>query len=364
MVLFPDTLVQQTLRMPGASHSFFKQICEPDGLEIRSWLGEITERQVEPLQQRALDMLTSLDNRRFFQAYAEMSTLASLERAGWHATGYSAPHIEVQHPELGAFRLGVMALLQQRRPGGEEELHRILIRSLSRLHAKQRFALLIRRWLPPELDPEPVRRALELWLAQVAHGQWQGRYATYEDERISLEFSLTGEEVTGDQSPLAFCMGPFFAHRMMEAIEPRVVAELDRYVASPHRRQPLLLACVTDQPWQLNDSYLLDFLYGRPDAIYMDERGLSREYSGSPGVCVFRDPLYPFLSGVWMLDRHPVQSMDARLRVCINPWAQSRLEARHVAWRCFTSHPEGRPEGRSSHLSWQEGIGTRLGSLP
>lgn len=360
MVIFPDSLLQQTLQMPGADHSFFKQICSPEGAAVRGWLQNQADQQPEALQQRAVEALTSLDNRRFFQGYAEIAALSALARTGWRPLRHEAPHLLVQHPEIGQARLAVLALLQQRRPGGEEELHRALSRSLSRVHARHRFAVLIRRWLPPALDPEPVRRALEVWLARVASGQWQGRYATYEDESISLEFSLTGEQVTGDQPPLAFCMGPFFAHRMMEAVEPRVVAELDRYVASPHRRQPLILACVTDQPWQLNDSYLLDFLYGRPDAISMDERGLIRTYSAGTGVCVFRDPLYPFVPAALFIDRDPAATPDLRVRACLNPWAATRLEPAHLAWRCFAPLPGGPP----GQLAWQEGAGTRLGPMP
>lgn len=357
MELFPERLVQQTLRMPGATHSYLKHLCLPEAEGVRRGVESVVQRQPSELAERWTEMLLSLDNRRFFQAFAELGCVASLEVAGWKPLGYRGGYVEVQHPARGTFNLAVLALLQQRRPGGEEALHARLMDGLGRISARHRFAVLIRRWLPPDLDPEPVRRALELWLAQVAHGQWEGRYATYEDERLSLEFCLTGEATSPGQSPLAFCMGPFHGHRTMEALEPRAIAELDRYASSGNRRVPMLLAFVTDQSWLMNDGYLLDFLYGRPDAIRVED-GVHHDYSGGNAVCVFRDPLYPFVSGVWLMDRQPTLSLEQmRLRVCLNPWAGQPLTANDVAFRCFA---EDSRAGTLRSMRWFPGLGNKL----
>lgn len=364
MELLPSRLVQQTLRMSGSGHSYLKQLCLPEAALLREDLGRRLDSLPAVLQDRYSEMLVSLDNRKFFQAFSEVTVLGALQESGWLVRGWASPYVQVEHPARGSFSLSVLAFLQQRRPGGEEGLHQRLVESLGRVSARNRFAVLVRRWLPPDLDPEPVRRALELWLAQVSHGQWQGRYATYEDERLALEFCLTGESVEPGQSALAFSMGPFYGHRTMEAMEPRVVAELDRYAASTRRRTPLLLACVTDQPWLMNDGYLLDFLYGRPDGIRSGDGPLTRDYEGAPGVCLFRDPLYPFLSGLWMMDRRPSIALgELRLRVCLNPWAQSALTPEDVAFR---SYAEKNREGGRRSLCWFEGRGSvlRLGAEP
>jgi hypothetical protein len=269
---------------------------------------------------------------------------------------YQAPYLEVQDPIGQVFSLAVLAFLQQRRPGGEEGLHKRLKNALDRAAARQRFAVLIRRWLPPELDPEPIRRAVELWQQQLENGQWQGRYATYEDDNISLEFSLTGEPVASGRSPVAFCLGPFFAHRTMEVLEPRVITELDYYRISSFRKQPLLLACVTDQKWLVNDNYFLEFFYGRPSSVISSPNGLLREYTGN-GVCLFRDPLYPMLSGVWLLDRDPMLPVELRARSFLNPWSQVRLSTSPV--RCFGELPQ--LAGSSVRwLGWQNDVGSVL----
>ncbi|MES2640031.1 MAG: hypothetical protein V4850_11130 [Myxococcota bacterium] len=343
MELFPERLVSDLGRLPGAGHSYLKQLCTPDGTVLRSGLQRVVTRLGEPMQTRAAELLNSVENRRFFQGFAEVSALAALEPAGWRATALHrpGPRIEIRR-ESGAregagspLLLTVLAFLHQTRPGGEDETRRRLIEALSRVSSRQRFAVLVRRWLPHDFNPEPVRRAIDLWLGQVANGQWEGRYAAYEDEHISLEFCLTGERAKARQSPVALTLGPFYAHRTLEVLEPRVVAEIDRHVASPERNLPLLVACAADQPWAVNDGYLRDFLYGRARRISREDGVREVEFSGSGSVSVFRDPLYASVAGLLLVDRRPTVSMAMGVRAWLNPWATRRLSPADIPFQCF-----------------------------
>jgi hypothetical protein len=348
MELFPARLVADLQQMPGAGHSFLKQICAPDGEDVRGRLQRLLDGLGPVMQERVAGLLGSLDNRRFFQGFAELSTLAALAPAGWDVASLHTPgpRLELRRPGGAPTILSVLAFLHQTRPGGEEETRKRLLDSLSRVSSRQRFAVLVRRWLPHDFDPEPVRRAIELWLTQVANGNWEGRYAAYEDEHIALEFCLTGEKAKAKQSPVALAMGPFYAHRSLEVLEPRVVQELDRHRTSPQRTMPLLLAAVSDQPWALNEGYIRDFLYGRASRMSFGEEAPEYEFSGPWGACVFRDPLYTTVSGLVLLDRRPVQSSEVRVRAYLNPWAKTPLTPADVGFRCFAEDPEGSARAR------------------
>ncbi len=328
--------------MPGAGHSYLKQLCAPDGTALRAGLERVVARLGDPMRDRAAELLGSVENRRFFQGFAEVSALAALEPAGWRATALHRPGPRIELARVGSppVLLSVLAFLHQTRPGGEEETRRRLIEALARVSSRQRFAVLVRRWLPYDFNPEPVRRAIDLWLGQVANGQWEGRYAAYEDEHISLEFCLTGERARARQSPVALTLGPFYAHRTLEVLEPRVVQELDRHIASAERGLPLLVACAADQPWAVNEGYLRDFLYGRAARISREDGVREVEFNGSGSVCVFRDPLYASVAGLVLVDRRPTVSMAMGVRAWLNPWATHRLSPADIGFRCFAEDPE------------------------
>lgn len=359
MELFPERLVADLGRLPGANHCYLKQICAPDGSLVRARLQARVDALAPPVQARAAELLSSLDNRRFFQGFAEVATLAALRPAGWDAVGLAqpGPRVEIARGDGAPALLSVLAFLHQTRPGGEDDTKRRLADALGRVNARQRFAVLVRRWLPHDFDPEPVRRAVELWLGQVQSGSWRDRYASYDDEHVSLEFCLTGEKAKAGQSPVALVLGPYYAHRTMEVLEPRIVAELDRHRASPMRDRALLVSCVADQPWAVTDGYLRDFLYGRPRRASFPDGEL--EFSGAASVCVFRDPLYRAVSGVLLVDRRPAEGARLRVRAFLNPWAARPLRAADVGVRCLAEDPEATARARAAGcpdakvLTWQ-----------
>lgn len=307
---------------------------------------------------RAEDLLSSVDNRKFFQGFAEAVSLTILARQGWilRAVQPVGARLTVVRPDGVEFALAVVAFLHQTRPGGDSQTLNRMIEALSRVTARHRFVVLIRRWPPHDFDPEPVRRALEAWLAQVGTGQWGGRYAAYEDDRISLEFCLTGEKTRGRQRPLAFSLGPFVAHRAMEVLEPRVVRELDRHVSSPESSLPLLVAAVSDQPWSINPGYLRDFLYGRPSLTQSDGAGTTWEFGGLPGPSAFRDPLYERFSGLLVVDREPTRPLEFSAQALLNPWSRVAVAPAEVGIRAFGALPGAAP----ASMRWYVGDGEAL----
>lgn len=354
MELFPERLVSDLARLPGGSHTYLKQVCGPDGADVRASLQRATERIGPVYEDRAAELLSSLDNRRFFQGFAEVVSLGLLARAGWRVTRLHqpGPRIELRSPSGEPAALLVLAFLHQTRPGAEEDTQRQLREALSRVHTRLRFVALVRRWLPHDFNPEPVRRAVEIWLGRMARAGGGDRYATYDDEHVSLEFCVTGERVRGRQSPLALVLGPFLAHRTLSVVEPRVVAELDRHLAGPLAPLPAVVSVVSDQPWSLTPGYLRDFLLGRPQAT-VSEGGRSTETYGEAGsVALFRDPTYAGVSGVILVDRRPAEPTRVRARAWHNPWSRAPVPADGFGVLGFSALPGG--QGVSRVMRWGE----------
>jgi len=354
MELFPERLVSDLARLPGGSHTYLKQVCGPDGSAVRDCLQRATERLGPVYEDRAADLLSSLDNRRFFQGFAEVATLSLLARAGWRLTRLvqPGPRIELVSPSGQPTALLVLAFLQQTRPGAEEETQRVLREALGRVRSKLRFVALVRRWLPHDFNPEPVRRAVEIWLGRMARAGSGERYATYDDEHVSLEFCVTGERVRGRQSPLALVMGPFLAHRTLSVVEPRVVAEADRHVNGPLRGLPAVLSLVADQPWALTPGYLRDLLLGRPDRTACEGGVTTETYGAAGSVALFRDPAYTSLSGLMLIDRRPAEPTRVRARAWHNPWASVPVPQDGFGVLGFCALPGG--EGVSRVMRWGE----------
>lgn len=337
MRLYSERIVADAERLPGADHSYFKQLCGPDGANLRLGL-RISVQRIGPLfEPRATELLSSLDNRRFFQGFAETSALSML-----HATGWSLRELQGKGPRLivgrlagPSYSLSVLAFLQQTRPGGDAASRQRLIDGLNRVASRQRFVVLIRRWLPHDFDVEPLRRAVDMWLSQAQSGAWEGRYAGYEDEHVSLEFGLTGERATGKTGPVALVLGPFAAHRTMEVLEPRVVRELDAHRNGPARDVPQIVACVSDQPWSVNDGYLGDFLFGRPSCTSIGSGRASYTFGPAAGPSAFRDPLYKRFAAFVMIDRQPERPVEVRARAWLNPWATHPLNPSDLGVPCF-----------------------------
>ncbi len=358
MRLYSERLVADLARLPGAEHSYLKQLCAGDGAPVRAALARAVGAIGSPFDTRAIELLSSLDNRRFFQGFAETVALRLLGDDGWKLRNISGPgpRLEVGRPGEQDFVLTVLAFLHQTRPGGDEQTRRRLEAGLARVASRHRFVVLIRRWLPHDLDVEPVRRAIEMWLGQVQTGTWEGRYAAYEDERVALEFCLTGERAKGGESALALVLGPFAAHRAMEVVEPRVVRELDRHAAGAARSVPQVVACVSDQPWSINDGYLRDFLYGRPSAT-MATAGVSQwTFDANSGPCAFRDPLYSAFSALLLVDREPSRPTLLRVRAFLNPWATAQLSPADLGMRCFARDSDDTSRA-SPTLRWYVGRG-------
>lgn len=329
MTLFPEALLTDLRRLPGASYTFARQLAEEDGGALRARLDAVAERVGPAVQARWVDALSSLDNRRFFQGFSEVATAGLLARSGWSVPdlAWPGPGLLLEAPDGRPFYGLVLSFIRQVRPAADQASIQRLRASLARVGARSRVGLVIHRWLPHDFDPEPVRQAVELWLREVERGAWSGRYAAYEDEHISIEFSLTGESARRGDSVLAFALGPFQAHRVLEAVGVRVVSELDR-LRMQGGNHPVLVFCVSDQRWRVPPGYLRELLYGRPtwQTTAGEPPSLMSAFSATDAPSLYRDPLYTNVSGVLFLERPSEHAAEVEGSAHLNPWADTPLD--------------------------------------
>ena len=329
-MLFPEATLDDLRRIPGASHSFARHLAAPDGAPVRAWLESAAAQAPKPAVDRWSDVLTSLDNRRFFQGFSEIAAAAQLRSGGWELDRLHGSGMVVRHADGRSLDVLVLAFIRQVRPGPDAAMIARLRRALDRVGSRSRIAVLVRRWLPHDFDPEPVRRAIDLWLREVDRGGWDGRYAAYDDDHVSLEFALTGEHADDGQGVVAFLLGPFEAQRTLEAIERRMVAELDRaQLEGSGRDRSTLVVAVGDQPFRISPGYLRELFFGKPafQLSNPDRPGLELWYGPRDAPCLFRDPHYHHVAGVLTLERPATRIGPPTAQAWLNPWCADGLSA-------------------------------------
>lgn len=331
MAIFTETLRQDLSRVPGASHAFLRELYTPQATPHREALEQAVDALPAWLRGRVADPLRSVDNRRFFQGYAELTCAHLLLRAGYtlDAGDAGASALRARRPDgrwTSALPLGFVHSARQ--PDDLEGVRRLQA-ALTRVSSRLRFAVYVRKWLPAGFPVEHVRQAVELWLREVEAGNWEGRFAAYEDEHVVLEFGLTGERNRPGRPPVVMTLGPFLGGRAVDALERRLVQELDRHRLVAGTEDSVLVCAVADQPLGIGRGYLRELLYGKPRwvAVSGDPEGHGWEAGLSPDAepCLFKDPVYRGVIGLALLERVPGWPMRLTGRACSNPLSVAPL---------------------------------------
>lgn len=347
--LFSPTMLREMRKLPGASHSFVKQLCASGSAEerLRFQLNSAMENLPEELQNSIGERLCSLDNRRFFQGFSELATARVLQRGAWTLAAPSSMGFQAVRPSGMPVNVLVLSFIHAGALGLDRRRIARLEQTLGRISARTRFVVSVRRWLPEDFQAEPVRQAVELWLREVEAGRWKTRYAAYEDDAVALEFGLVGSldapvKAVGDQAPPLLTLGPFGGATSMAAIESRVIQELDGLRMSPEGHQPAMLSVVSDRPWGLPHNTLQAFFYGKPrwaqtgwePGVPEWEACLSREAE----PCLYKDPLYKGVLGTLMLHRSTPERMELGGTAWSNPFAPVPLAAPEIPLPCVAAY--------------------------
>lgn len=344
MTVFTQSLSHDLQRLPGASHAFVRQVYSPEGAAVRDIIERAVAEAPPWLAERAADQLRSLDNRRFFQGFAELAAAATLRAGGWRLDGLRSPGglFAARRPDGRAVNVLPLAFLHSSRQPSDPDAVRRLQAALCRVSTKLSFIVIVRKWLPPNFSPEPVRHVVEMWLKEVESGGWDGRFAAYEDAEVMLEFGLTGEKVRPGRPPVRLTLGPFLGAHTIAVVERRLIQELDRARLGPYGDEPLLLMPIADQPFNVGRGYMRELLYGKPRWIRTSgepgEIPWQAGLSGAAEPSLFKDPLYRNVLGVAFLERPLGAITSFTGRACSNPFSAGPLLPDELPLRTVAQH--------------------------
>ena len=299
------------------------------GAERRTLVGlnQLYTQVARPVQERWLESLRSMDDKRFFQGYAEAISSAFLAQSGWAVVDVCSPKpcVVLRHPDGREQRLVTMAFLQPPPDLHQEQALTKLARIVNRTTSDRRITILVRKWAAHNFDPEPIRRCIEVWLDSIKKGERRGRYATFEDDHVQLEFTRTDEPTQPGQGAVSFVLAPANGMHTIEVVESRLVYELDNLLqANPHGGD-VLVSLVTNTGWALAPGLIRSLLYGRP--VWQVTNGephhqrFGFKLGDSPAL--FQESLYNRVTAALVVD-HPTDRGPCG-RAYFNPWATSPL---------------------------------------
>ncbi len=333
--LYNDDFLASIEELPDAHPSFVASLCrrpEPAiqnfRTQIEGWFGNLREDAQGVYRER----LFSLDNPTFFQAFTELVLHEIVMNNSMRVLAYPAEEMEAMAISLpdgqGSFSVAVQSFIPEVQIRGSMRPFRQLLRELKGIEHRFLFSVYLKRWLPFQFDPTPIRRALEVWLDSLEDTNWEGKYAEYRDDHIHLEFSILDRLRAPKKDLVKFRITPLRTPSVLDSLGRVIEEKVARATAQVGDETPMVLALFGNEEWDLPTSYLEDFFYNKANFSFhwttrsgRAERLKSFRTDGRADA-VFARPACRPLSAVLMIDKkwerdRPVFSM----RVYHNPWA-------------------------------------------
>ncbi len=350
--LFPDTLMTDLESRVDNDDSLLGEIIRGPQRPILNQISALYDNAAPAVRKRWQESLRSTDNRKFFQGYAEAISAAFLVNAGWSIVDVCKPKpcLILKHADGREQRLITLAFLQAIQSPQEKSAIETLARVANRADSDRRITILVHKWTPHEFDPEPVRRCIDIWLDAIAKGNWKGRYATYEDDHIHIEFTRTDEPTKPGQGSVAFLLAPNNGSTTMDLVESRMVYELDMLLKNSDPSSSLLVSLVTNTKWMISPGLIRSLLYGRP--IWQVTNGVAENNKfgfqvGEGGPALFQEEGYHRLGGALIIDQHEDRGPCGR--AYLNPWSAQALGGDDVVCTSFAAE---RSEDDFRVMSW------------
>ena len=336
--LYSDDFRDELMRLPSPHPSFLVSLCTREEAAIQTFRGQI-ESWFQYLREDARDgyreKLTSLDNERFFQAFAEVAVHEALRRADRKVLTYSEEPDEPMSVAVAdsgeCFSLLVQSYIPETQARGGMTAFRHLLRELGDIEHHFCFSVYLKKWLPYNFDPRPIRKALDVWLDSLDEGLWEGKYAEYRDEHIHLEFSILEKVETKRRNLVRFKIPPLRAPALLQDLQNMLVNRV-RTSASRDPSMPLVLALFGNEAWSLPENYLHDFLFGKSSSTFNwpTVGGRAQKVKSfrrrSKGALLGRPELQA-LSALLLCDKEWERDRVAfSMRLYHNPWARVPLK--------------------------------------
>ncbi len=372
--LFSDELREELAALPRPHPSFLVSLLTREEPAIQAFRSQIVlwwNHLEDEARAAYLDRLRSLENEEFFQAFGELAVHEILRYHDVRVIQYPAQAggwmtARTGDENAGEFGLGVLSYLPEVQIRGSMSVYRHLVRELNQIHHHYFFSVYLKRWLPYDFDPRPIKRALEVWLDSLDDGSWHGKYAEYRDESIHLEFSILDKLNEDRRNLVRFRISPLRAPDVLE----RVVGCVDTLIEGLEEDasltdKPLVATVFSNEDWALPEMFLQDFLYGKADYAFnwtthggRNER-LKAFTQRSSKYGVFSLDKYARLSAIVLADKEwERDKVVFSLRVLHNPWAEVPLPYDYFA--DFAQYRTIEKDGETAYLCWQNQHRTRF----
>jgi len=337
MPLYSEDMLNKLASSGEAQKSILQSMANGAERSVLMHLGHLYEQVAEPVKERWRTSLQSTDNRKFFQGYSEAVSAAFMMKSGWSAVDLCEPKqcMVMRHTDGREVRIVTLAFLQTQPREADQAALETLARVVNRAESDRRITILVRKWTPHEFDPEPVRRCIDIWLDAISKGEWKGRYATFEDDNIKLEFTRTDTPTRPDQGSVAFLLAPENGLHTMELVETKIVYELDNLLSRASADANVLVSLVTNTAWGLSPGLFRSLFYGRPAWQVTNGHASHQRFGFKLGdePALFQENPYRAVGGVLVVDR-PLQQGPFG-RVYLNPWAATRLSGSDLGCAAF-----------------------------
>ncbi len=332
--LFDEEFLGSLEDLPSPHPGFVVTLCtrqEPAIVgfrqQIESWFEQLREDAKESYRER----LQSLDNPTFFQAFTELVfhelMITNQRRILSYPTSETDAMAVALPDDQGSFAAAVQSFLPEVQVRGSMRPFRRLLRELKEIEHRFLFSVYLKRWLPFDFDPKPIRRALEVWLNSLEDTNWEGKYAEYRDDHIHLEFSILDRLREPRTDLVKFRITPLRAPNVLESLGDVIDQRMDSLIEQAGMDTPLVLVLFGNEEWDLPANYLEDFFYAKANFTFnWSTRGgryerIKRYQSNGRAAAVFARPNCRPLSAVMMLDKKWERDRAVfSMRVFHNPW--------------------------------------------
>lgn len=337
--LYGDELQRELAELPRPHPSFLVSLLTRDEPaivqfrnQIESWHGNLGDAASSSFAKR----LRSLENEVFFQAFGELAVHEILRFHNVRVSEYSTvpggtmKAAAEEHPD--PFGLGVIAYLPEVQIRGSMSVYRHLVRELNQIHHHYYFSVYLKKWLPYDFDPRPIKRALEVWLDSLDDGSWHGKYAEYRDDNIHLEFSILDKLNEDRRDLVRFRISPLRAPEVLDRVGECVTALVNESEQGDQKDLPLVATVFSNEDWGLPNSFLQDYLYGKADYCFnwMTHGGRRERLKAytrkSAKYGLFVNEHFDKISALLLVDKEwERDKVVFSLRVLHNPWATTKL---------------------------------------
>jgi len=317
-------------------------LAAPGSESLRARVEQALNWAPKPVAEALRERLTSTEARDLFLGRALLWGACLAGQAGAVAREVLEDGSLRMASDDGEFLLAPLVFHMDPHPRGEPEAMQRLRRTLEQSFAGRRFAVAVRRAVQPDFDAEAVARAVHLWILAVERGEWRGRHAIYDDEKVSVELTLLDAQRVEPGHGLTFLVGPSSSLERLAVIDGHLQGIGRQHIDSG---LPMVGLLVGEPRWGIARGYAAQLLYGTPDEVRAVSNAAEHQHRAAyldEGFSLFADVQFRRLAALWWLEPAPDDPLGVVGHAHENPWAEQVQAVPHFPGSRF-SRVEGQP---------------------